>query len=116
MDATVPRGLRNAPSAHLAAVAARDTSRANSLEPVRAYSDYATPIDDESIDAVYIALANDQHAPWIDRVIDAGEHALCEKPRTLAQPSMASRKGTIASTLRWVAVHFSTSASIHFMR
>ena len=78
------QALRDAPSAHLAAVAARDVSRAENLEPDRAYSDYATLIDDESIDAVYIALANDQHAPWIHRAIDAGKHVLCEKPLTLS--------------------------------
>ena len=78
------QALRDAPSAHLAAVAARDISRAENLEPDRAYSDYATLIDDESIDAVYIALANDQHAPWIHRAIDAGKHVLCEKPLTLS--------------------------------
>ena len=61
------QALRDAPSAHLSAVAARDISRARKLEPDRAYSDYASLINDESIDAVYIALANDQHAPWIHR-------------------------------------------------
>ena len=78
------QALRDAPSAHLSAVAARDISRARKLEPDRAYSDYASLINDESIDAVYIALANDQHAPWIHRAIEAGKHVLCEKPLTLS--------------------------------
>ena len=90
------QALRDAPSAHLAAVAARDISRARNLEPDRAYSDYRALIDDESIDAVYIALANDQHAPWIHRAIDAGKHVLCEKPLTLsAADTQADRKSVV---------------------
>lgn len=76
--------LRNAPSATLAAVAARDIDRARSLEPERSYASYADLIADDSIDAVYIALANDQHAPWIRNALAAGKHVLCEKPLTLS--------------------------------
>jgi predicted dehydrogenase len=76
--------LRSAPSASLAGIAARDISRAQALEPDRSYSTYADLIDDDSIDAVYIALANDQHAAWIHRALESGKHVLCEKPLALS--------------------------------
>src|SRR6056297_14856 len=76
--------LRSAPSATLAPVAARDLERARDLEPERAYNAYADLLADDSIDAVYIALTNDQHAPWITNALAAGKHVLCEKPLTLS--------------------------------
>lgn len=78
------QALRDAPNAVLAGVASRDSERARALTPERVYRSYGDLIDDESIDAVYIALANDQHAPWIHRAIDSGKHVLCEKPLTLS--------------------------------
>jgi predicted dehydrogenase len=76
--------IHAAPSARLAAVASRDVERANSVQPERVHGTYANLIADDSIDAVYIALANDQHAPWIHKAIAAGKHVLCEKPLTLS--------------------------------
>jgi xylose dehydrogenase (NAD/NADP) len=76
--------IHSAPSARLSAVASRDIERAKSVEPERVYGTYADLICDDSIDAVYIALANDQHAPWIHHAVAAGKHVLCEKPLTLA--------------------------------
>lgn len=76
--------LRSAPSATLAAVSSRDIERARSLEPERSYNAYADLLADDSIDAVYIALTNDQHAPWIHNALAAGKHVLCEKPLTLS--------------------------------
>lgn len=76
--------LRSAPSATLAAVSSRDIERARDLEPERAYNAYADLLADDSIDAVYIALTNDQHAPWIHNALAAGKHVLCEKPLTLS--------------------------------
>ena len=78
------QAIRDAPTATLAAVASRDIDRAKALEPERAFTAYADLVADDSIDAVYIALTNDQHAPWIQRAIAAGKHVLCEKPLTLS--------------------------------
>ena len=78
------QAIHAASSAQIAAVASRDIERAGSVEPERVYGTYADLIADESIDAVYIALANDQHAPWIHHAIAAGKHVLCEKPLTLS--------------------------------
>lgn len=78
------RAIHTAPSATLTAVASRDVARAHMAEPERVYAHYGDLLADESIDAVYIALANDQHAPWIQGAIDAGKHVLCEKPLTVS--------------------------------
>ncbi|MDA2988606.1 MAG: Gfo/Idh/MocA family oxidoreductase [Actinomycetota bacterium] len=77
------QAIHDAPRARLAAVASRDLERARRVNPERAYDQYQHVLDDDSVDAVYIALANDQHTPWIHRAIAAGKHVLCEKPLTL---------------------------------
>ena len=79
------QAISDAPSATLEAIAARDIGRARALDPPRAYGDYSELLADDSIDAVYIALANDQHLPWISAALAAGKHVLCEKPLTLSE-------------------------------
>ena len=103
--------IHAAPNATLSAVASRDVSRAQKVQPQRTHESYQDLIDDEAIDAVYIALTNDQHEPWITKAIDAGKHVLCEKPLTLsAQTSAAAfaeaeRAGVLLIEAAWSMWH-----------
>ncbi len=73
--------IHAADDAVLQSVGARDVTRAQSLEPAgRSYDDYAAVIDDEDVDAIYIALDNAGHEPWAIAALAAGKPVLCEKP------------------------------------
>jgi glucose-fructose oxidoreductase len=48
--------------------------------PAYDYADFEACISEQSIDAVYIGLPNDQHCEFTERAARAGVHVLCEKP------------------------------------
>jgi predicted dehydrogenase len=50
------------------------------LEHLYSYEDADQLFESGEIDAVYIALPNDQHRDWTIRAARAGLHVLCEKP------------------------------------
>jgi len=81
--AVIP-ALQRIPQARLLAVASRDSERASMVSKQfgieRAYSDYQALLDDNDVNAVYIALPNHLHHPWTLRAAEAGKHVLCEKP------------------------------------
>ncbi len=81
--------LRSAHGSSLRAVAARDILRAESVGAARAVTDYRSVIESDDIDAIYIALSNEAHLPWILAAIEAGKHVLCEKPLTLSPQDTA---------------------------
>lgn len=70
----------------VAAVAARDVSRAQSFAIKhgigRVHDTYDTLIADPDIDAVYNPLPNGMHGRWTRAALTAGKHVLCEKPFT----------------------------------
>jgi D-xylose 1-dehydrogenase (NADP+, D-xylono-1,5-lactone-forming) len=102
------QAIHDAPSARLTAVASRDIERARSVNPEQAYNQYQHVLEDDSVDAVYIALANDQHAPWIHRALAAGKHVLCEKPLTLsAEQTQAAFEAADAAGLLLVEAAWS---------
>ena len=103
----------------LSAVGARDIARSQQLgetfgpaigTPVAAYGSYDAVLQDPTVEAVYISLANDAHAPWSERALTAGKHVLCEKPlstsvaevdRLTAAATTAGRHLVEASWYRW---------------
>jgi len=76
--------LRSAKGASLQVVAARDLSRAQAVGAARAVTGYRSVIEADDIDAIYIALSNEAHLPWILAAVEAGKHVVCEKPLTLS--------------------------------
>ena len=97
-----------ADGAVLQAAGARDVERARALGPVTAYAGYEAVLADDAVEAVYVALSNEQHLPWTLRALEAGKHVLCEKPLGLTAAEvdrMAEAAGDLlvveASWYRW---------------
>lgn len=92
---------RLVPEASVTAVAARDRSRAQAFANkhgiATVHADYASLIDDPTLDAIYNPLPNSHHAEWSIRALEAGKHVLCEKPlasnaRECVQMAEAAKK------------------------
>jgi 1,5-anhydro-D-fructose reductase (1,5-anhydro-D-mannitol-forming) len=88
-DTRVVPGFRRSNSERLVAAAGRDAERTAAFaakHALRALTIEAM-LADPAIEAVYIAAANDLHAPYTEAAAGAGKHVLCEKPlaRTLEE-------------------------------
>jgi predicted dehydrogenase len=105
-------GLRAAGESLAYAVASRELRHAeefaakNGIE--RAYEDYQRVLDDEDVDAVYIALPNSLHAEWTIKAVQAGKTVLCEKPltATLAEAEQVLGEAQARAALLWEAFVF----------
>jgi predicted dehydrogenase len=84
------------PDVVVAAVAARDASRARAFATkhgiARVHDSYEALLADPELDAVYIPLPNGLHGQWTRAALAAGKHVLCEKPFT----ANAAEAGEIA--------------------
>jgi len=79
-------------NAELVAIASRrDSAAAETLaryapqqQGVKTYNTLDGLLNDSDVQAVYIPLANHEHAEWTLHAIEHGKHVLCEKPMALA--------------------------------
>ena len=53
------------------------------VNSVTCYDDMDALINDKNIDAIYCPMANEEHAEWALKAINAGKHVLIEKPMAL---------------------------------
>jgi D-xylose 1-dehydrogenase (NADP+, D-xylono-1,5-lactone-forming) len=58
------------------------------------------------VDAVYLALPNDQHVEWAARAVQAGRAVLCEKPLGLAADEVSALLSAAGDALLWEAFVF----------
>jgi predicted dehydrogenase len=75
----------HAKNSELAALISGDPAKEKRLSkvygvPAFHYDDFEEAVEEQGIDAVYIALPNTQHRPFTERAARAGVHVLCEKP------------------------------------
>ena len=107
---TMAHAFGQASGAALVAAASRDAGRAAALGAERVHASYDALLADPDVDAVYVALHNDAHAPLAMAALAAGKHVLCEKPLGLsvaevdamtAAASDAARLLVEASWYRW---------------
>jgi predicted dehydrogenase len=89
------------PEIVVAAVAARDKSRAQAFAAkhgiARVHDSYEALIADPDVDAVYNPLPNGLHGRWTRAALEAGKHVLCEKPFT-ANAAEARQIAEVAAT------------------
>lgn len=52
-------------------------------QQVQTYDNLEALLDDAEVEAVYVPLANHEHAEWVLRAVERGKHVLCEKPMAL---------------------------------
>lgn len=81
-----------APNSQLVAIASRRAGAAKAtlekyapcyVNSVQCYDDLDALIADANVEAIYCPMANEEHAAWALKAINAGKHVLIEKPMAL---------------------------------
>ncbi|HLH99557.1 MAG TPA: Gfo/Idh/MocA family oxidoreductase [Acidimicrobiales bacterium] len=106
-------GLQAAGRGRAVVVGSRDAERgaafAKEYGVERSVVGYEEVVTSPDVDAVYVALANVEHAEWTARALEAGKPVLCEKPLVSdaeqAERVVAAAKST-APGLLWEACQF----------
>ena len=83
--------ILEADNAELVAIASRRPQAASELlqkcgvdqSKVTCYDNPRQLLADESVQAVYLPMANEEHSQWALQAIEHGKHVLCEKPMAL---------------------------------
>lgn len=75
----------HAKNSELVALITGDPKKAKKLAdnyavPAFHYDDFEQAVEEQKIEAIYIALPNTQHRPFTERAARVGVHVLCEKP------------------------------------
>ncbi|WP_333893049.1 Gfo/Idh/MocA family oxidoreductase [Mycolicibacterium gadium] len=103
---------RKCDEVEVAAVAARDISRAEAFATkhgiTRVFGSYEALIADSDIDAIYNPLPNGLHGRWTKAAIAGGKHVLCEKPFTAnaAEAREVAELGAKSDRVVMEAVHY----------
>lgn len=83
--------ILEAPNSKLVAIASRRAGAAKatlekyapSAQGVACYDDLDALIHDKNVEAIYCPMANEEHAEWALKAINAGKHILIEKPMAI---------------------------------
>jgi predicted dehydrogenase len=83
--AILPAFAHAAKNSELAGLVTGDPEKARALGekyqvPVAPYAEYDRLLNEQKVDAVYLALPNSKHCEFTVRSAQAGVHVLCEKP------------------------------------
>lgn len=67
------------------------------LQNVQTYDNLEALLNNANVEAVYLPLANHEHAEWALRAIELGKHVLCEKPMALTVADIEAIKAAASA-------------------